>query len=397
MRRVPGWVWALAVVVVGLLLLPQFASVFFVQFVMTRALMLGLAAATIVFLAKYGGMISLAQLLFFGIAGFMYGNAALEAGARGLNLGWDPWVSVLFAIAVATLSAVVLGALASRTEGIYFLMLTLVYGVIGFYVFAQIVTISGPGGVTRIVAPPQLTQPVRLYYAGVVLSALAYAAFKLIGRTTFGLALQGVRDDPIRMASLGYNVPLHRTLAFGLGGFVASLAGLLNVWWNGQIDPASIAIGPTLVLLIIAVIGGISYFEGAWLGAFVYVAAGVYLRELPLLAQVGITEQRFNTVIGGLVLLIMVANPEGITGVLARAGALLPWTGRSRVGPDAVLSGEVPAVAAATAPPDDEATSPDPAERRDHEPPHDGDPPMPARPAGTDASASATNTKGTVT
>lgn len=140
-------------VVLVLVLLPSLATSFFVNFVMTQTLILGLAASTIVLLAKYGGMTSLAQLLMFGIAGFMFGNAALEGGARGLNLGWHPWAAVVFAMVVTTLAAAVLGAIASRTTGIYFLMLTLVYGVIGYFVFAQIVEISGPGGITSIQRP----------------------------------------------------------------------------------------------------------------------------------------------------------------------------------------------------------------------------------------------------
>lgn len=335
-RLAPGGTVAFVGLLVLLLALPAVSSSYFVDFVMTRTMMLGLAAATIVFLAKYGGMISLAQLLFFGIAGFMYGNAALESGARGLNLGWDPWVAVVFALGVATAVALLLGAIASRTTGIYFLMLTLVYGVIGFFFFAQVITISGPGGVTSIAPPDLFSEPVRLYYAGVVLSALAYAGFRAIGGTPFGLALQGIRDDPVRMASLGFNVPLHRTLAFTAAAFVAAVAGLLNVWWNGQIDPASVSIGPTLVLLIIAVIGGISYFEGAWLGAFVYLLANNYMRQLPLVDRIGIREDRFNTVIGVLVLVIMVLSPEGLAGIAAKAGGSLRRTGRrSPSGPSA--------------------------------------------------------------
>ncbi len=310
----------LVVVVVLLLALPAFGTDFFVRFVMTQTMILGLIAATIVFLTSHGGMISLAQLLLAGIAGFMFGNAALESGARGLNLGWPPWVAVVFALGVTTVVAFLLGALASRTTGIYFLMLTLVYGVIGYFFFAQVVTVSGPGGVTSIVAPEPFTDPVNLYYAAVVLSVLAYLAFRAIGRTNFGLALQGVRDDPVRMSSLGFNVALHRTLAFTLGGLVAGVAGLLNVWWRGQIDPASIAIGPTLIVLIIAVIGGISYFEGAWLGALVYVLLNTYTKSIPLIDRIGLTPDRFNTVIGLIVLLIMVLSPEGLVGILERAG-----------------------------------------------------------------------------
>ncbi len=309
----------LAAVVVLLLALPGFGTDFFVTFVLTQTLILGLIAATIVFLTAHGGMISLAQLLLAGVAGFMFGNASLDSGARGLNLGWSPWVAVVFALGVTTVVAFLLGALGSRTTGIYFLMLTLVYGVIGYSFFAQVVTVSGPGGVTSIVAPEPFTDRVNLYYLAVALSVLAYLAFRAIGRTNFGLALQGVRDDPIRMSSLGFNVALHRTLAFALGGFVAGVAGLLNVWWRGQIDPASISIGPTLILLIIAVIGGISHFEGAWLGAFVYVLLETYTTSVPLIDRIGLTPDRFNTVIGLMVLLIMVLSPEGLVGIIERA------------------------------------------------------------------------------
>ena len=309
---------AFVAVVALLVVLPAIGSSFFVNFIMTRTLILGLAAATIVFLSAYGGMVSLAQLMLFGTAGFMFGNAVLEASPRGLNLGWAPWTAVVFALAVATAIAFLLGALSSRTTGIYFLMLTLVYAVIGYNVFAQVVPISGPSGITRITPPPPITQATHLYYAALLLSIGGYVVLKLVARTPFGLALQGVRDDPVRMASLGFRVPLHRALAFTLAGFIAGVAGLLNVWWNGQIDPASIGISPTLVLLIVAVIGGISHLEGAWLGAFVYVAANSYLRALPFVDRIGITEDRFNTVIGALVLLIMVLSPEGLSGVIQR-------------------------------------------------------------------------------
>ena len=200
-----------------------------------------------------------------------------------MKLGWAPWTAVPIALALATLLALVLGSLSARSTGIYFLMLTLTYAVIGFYFFGQVTTFSGFGGMTGIDAPAFfLDQPKRLYYAALVLSVLAYAGFRAIARTPFGMALQGVRDDPIRMASLGFNVQLHRTLAFTLAGFVAGVAGVLNIWWNGQIDPTSIGIGPTLDLFIIAVIGGIMHLEGAWLGAFVFVGANIYLRDIPL-------------------------------------------------------------------------------------------------------------------
>ena len=155
------------------MLLPLIGSDFFVAFVMTRAVMLGLAASTIMFLSSYGGMASLAELLFVGIAGFMVGNAVGEGGTKGLKLGWNPWVGVVFALAVTAVLAVGLGALASRTTGIYFLMLTLTYAVIGYYYFGQVTTFSGFGGITgdratgAVQRPPgSLLLPVRGAVAG---------------------------------------------------------------------------------------------------------------------------------------------------------------------------------------------------------------------------------------
>ena len=252
-----------------------------------------------------------------------------------MTLGWAPWTAVPIALAVATLLALVLGSLSARSSGIYFLMLTLTYAVIGYYFFLQVTTFSGSGGLSGIDAPAFfLDQPKRLYYAALALSVLAYAGFRAITRTPFGMALQGVRDDPVRMASLGFNVQLHRTLAFTLAGFVAGVAGVLNIWWNGQIDPNSIAIGPALDLFIIAVIGGIMHLEGAWLGALVYVGANIYLRDIPLVGRLGgvfeerlLAADRFNTVIGVLLLVIMVVSPDGLAGIIVRIRRSLSRSG----------------------------------------------------------------------
>lgn len=309
----------LIVAAVALIVLPVVGTEFFVNFVVTRTLILGLAASTIVFLSSYVGMVSLAQYLLAGVAGFTIGNCVAESG-KGLKLGLDPWLAVLIAIVVSTTVAIVLGGLGSRTTGIYFLMLTLTYAVIGYYVFGQVTSISGFGGITGVNPPGFFdAHPVRLYYAVLVLSVVAYVVFRALRRTPFGLTLEGIRDDPVRMSALGFNVPLHRTLAFGLAGLVAGVAGIVNIWWNGQIDPNSVNISATLDLLIIAVIGGISHLEGAWLGAFAYVAANNYLRSLPLVDRIGITEARFNTVVGVVVLIIVVASPNGLVGLITGA------------------------------------------------------------------------------
>jgi branched-chain amino acid transport system permease protein len=290
-------------------------SAYFVGTILTQALFLGIAASSLIFLSAYGGMVSLAQVAIFGIAGFALGNAVTNGNSKGLNLGWDPWWGVVLGIVVATLVAFLLGALASRSAGIYFLMITLTYAVIANTFFGANLSLSGFGGISGIQAPGLVgdvnVHPNRLYYVALVVAVLVYAALRYLVRTPFGLALQGVRDDPIRMGSLGYNVPVHRTMAFGVAGFVAGLGGVLFVWWNGHIDPASINIGAAIDLLVICVIGGLYRLEGAWVGALAFVVIQNYVRtdDLPV---VGGT---FHTLIGVLFLLIVLVSPGGLMGI----------------------------------------------------------------------------------
>ena len=302
-----------------LALAPLFASDFLVEFVLTRTLILGMAAATIAFLTGYAGMTSLAQLTLFGVSGFMVANASVaDSGSKGLSLGWGVWTSVVFALVVTVIAAFLMGLLSARTEGIYYLMLTFIFAVIGFTFFGSVTTFSGFGGIGGVDPPGFLENDTSLYYAALVLAALTFLGLKWLGNTPFGLTLQGIRDEPIRMAALGFNVPWHRAVAFTAMGFVAGVSGVLNVWWNGQIDPTSIGVGATIDLLIVAVLGGIARLEGAWIGAIIFVSANVYLRDLPFIDKIGLGEDRFNTVVGLLVLFIVVVSPDGIVGIFDR-------------------------------------------------------------------------------
>jgi branched-chain amino acid transport system permease protein len=306
---------ALLLVAVG----PVLFSDYWVSFILTQTFLMGIAAASLIFLSAYGGMVSLCQGALAGVAGFALGNMVTQAESKGLNLGWNPWLSVLLAILITIVVGILFGALASRSTGIYFLMITLTYGVLVYYFFGQVTEVSGFSGISGIAryAPDLVgggSDPDRLYYTALVLSILVYVLIRFVLRTPFGYALQGVRDDPIRMSSMGYNVSLHRTLAFAFGAFIAAVSGILYVWWNGQIDPASINLQNTVDLLIIAVIGGLARIEGAWLGAFAFIAINNYVRDV----SVPILGGSFNTVIGIIFLAIVLVSPDGLMGIWDR-------------------------------------------------------------------------------
>jgi len=320
------------------LLAPLYLSSYWVNTLLTQVMFLGIVAASLIFLQAFGGMVSLAQIALFGVAGFVLGNATTNGNTKGLNLGWNPWWGVLLALAITVTVGLLFGALASRSVGIYFLMITLTYSVIANLTFGQVTDVSGFGGISGIPTPHLIgnvnAHGQRLYYVSFGLALAVYFLLRYVRRTPFGLTLQGVRDDPVRMGSLGYNVSLHRTLAFAFASGVAAIAGILFVWWNGHIDPASIDLGSTIDILVIAVIGGLYRLEGAWVGALLFVVLENYSQ------RIGFIGPRFETLIGAVFLVIVLVSPGGLVGLWERIVALVSGR-RKPPGRDSIEVGQV--------------------------------------------------------
>jgi branched-chain amino acid transport system permease protein len=302
-----------------LILMPPLhvVSAFNLSQIGTRSLWLGIAAASLVFLAAYGGMVSLAQAAVYGVAGFTYADLVVK-------LGVGQWPAIVAGIGAAIVFGLAVGLVARRSTGIYFLMLTLAVGVIVFYFYLQVEQVSGQTGLHLDQAPSliggdTISHPTRLYYAALLLSVLVYAFIRYLVRTPFGLALQGIRDDPIRMASLGYNVELHRAIAFAVGAAIASIAGILSVFFNLQISPSSIDVNQTIIVLAIAVVGGLSRLEGAWVAALLYSVLFEYTQpwatHLPSLLQKPLGQERYPTWLGLIFLVVVLASPGGLMGL----------------------------------------------------------------------------------
>src|SRR5215213_1293560 len=188
-------------------------SEFWLSQILTKALWLGLAAASLIFLSAYGGMVSLGQVAVYGVAGMTYAN--LVAADGGNPAAWSPWLAVIGAIVIGTGVGLLFGFIASRSEGIYFLMLTLAFSVLVYYFFSQVTQLSGFGGVNNLDLPGVVgdpgAQPDRLYYVSFIVFAALYLCMLYVSRTPFVLALQGLRVESARMRALGFNVRLHRT------------------------------------------------------------------------------------------------------------------------------------------------------------------------------------------
>ena len=310
------------------ILAPAVFSSFWLNSILTQALILGIGAASLIFLSAYGGMISLAQTGLIGIAGYALANMVTKdvpgGETKGLLLGWDPTLALIAAVLLTVAIGLVFGAVASRSYGIYFLMLTLTYTVIAFLFVGSVTLIGGfspvagvdqytPGFIGDIANDRQ-----RLYYIVLITAVFSYLLVRYLVRTPFGISLQGIRDDPVRMASLGYHVSLHRTLAFGIGAFLAALSGVLYAWWFGQLSPTTMGLDATIQLLIIAVIGGLRRIEGAWIGAIAFLTINNEITNRIPSSGLPVIGGTFNTVIGFIFLAIVIVSPDGLMGLWDR-------------------------------------------------------------------------------
>lgn len=312
LARIPaGWVIAAILLVVY----PFVASPFFTFQVGAYALVLGTLALSLMVLAGYGGMISLAQVTVGGIAG--YAIAILgHNGSNLLGLGWPWWLAAPIAILLAAVASALIGMLAVRTAGIYTIMITLAIATAFFYFVRQnYAYFNGFNGFHGVVPPIAFgidwRAPTPFYYLSLAVAGFFYLGVVYAERSTFGLALQAIRDNPRRMRALGFHVAAHRVFAFFLAGIIAGTAGVLMVWFNSQISPGSIGVGAAIDVLVVAVVGGLGKPVGPYLGAILFVLLKNFAVDL-------VSADRFNTLIGLTFLAIVLFSPDGLLGILEK-------------------------------------------------------------------------------
>lgn len=334
-----------------LVIYPQVMPRFWVLSIGANSIILGIAALSLVFMAGYGGMTSLAQAAVAGFAAYMVALLSLvpstNATGSALGAGLPAIPAALIAIALATALGALFGAISSRSYGIYFLMLTLALAVGFYYVVLQNYDIFGGhigfAGIEGPTGQPREDPPV-FYYLCLATAAAIYLGLRYLVRSQLGLTFQGVRDNPRRMAALGYRVGTHRVALFAIGGFVAGISGVLGAWYRGNISPGIVDLNRTIEVLIVAVIGGLGYPIGAFVGAILYTLMKVFASSITI---AGFSfDERFNTLIGlGFVIIVLIA-PTGIVGLADRAWqAATHRTGvrRRAVDPLAAEAGLVPA------------------------------------------------------
>ena len=304
-----------------LIVYPFAVSDFFTFQIGAWSLILGLLALSLMVLAGYGGMVSLAQITVAGIAG--YTVAILGTNSVSVHgYGWPWWLYVPTAVFLAGLFSAFVGWVSVRTEGIYTIMITLAIAVAFYYFTNQNYSLfNGHSGFAGVEPPTVFgiywRDPKPFYYLTLGCAVLGYGLVVYCARSTFGLALQAIRDNSRRMAALGYAVNGHKIAAFFLAGILAGVAGVLAVWFNGRISPGTVGVDAAIDILIIAVIGGMRAPIGPFIGAVLFVLISTFAIDL-------VGAERFNTLIGLAFLAVVYFSPDGLLGLWGRLRASMP-------------------------------------------------------------------------
>jgi branched-chain amino acid transport system permease protein len=299
-----------ALLFAALLLLPiyaQFANDRFLLTLFTRIIILALAAVSLNLILGFGGMMSFGHAAYLGIGGYAVGILAFE----GVPSGFVQWPVALL---VSALFALVIGALSLRTRGVYFIMITLAFAQMAYYVVAGLARYGGDDGLTiqkrsQFFAPINLTDKVQFYY---VCLALLFASLYLVRRlvnSRFGLVIQGARSNDTRMRAIGFPTYRYKLVCFVIAGTLCGLAGVLLANHTDFVSPAMMYWTRSGDLIIMVVLGGMGSVIGPVFGA----VALLVLEE----ALSGITEY-WQIILGPLLLLVVLFARGGIDGLLGR-------------------------------------------------------------------------------
>ena len=304
---------AIAALLAALVLLPVYVGLVNDRFLLTlftRIVILALAAVSLNLILGYGGMMSFGHAAYLGIGGYAVGMLAHE----GITSGFVQWPVALLASA---LFALTIGALSLRTRGVYFIMITLAFAQMAYYVIGGLARYGGDDGLTiykrsQFVAPLDLSNKVQFYY---ICLALLFGSIYLIWRlvnSRFGMVIQGVRSNDTRMRAIGFPTYRYRLVCFVIAGTLCGLAGALLANHTDFVSPAMLYWTRSGDLIIMVVLGGMSSPFGPLIGA----VALLVLEEV----LSGITEY-WQIILGPLLLLVVLFARGGIDGLLAKVRA----------------------------------------------------------------------------
>jgi branched-chain amino acid transport system permease protein len=296
----------------ALAILPMLVPSYYVE-LGTYAVIAAMLALSLQLLVGCTGLVSLGHGAFYGLAAYAVYLATPESGG----------LSILFTLPLAALTAglaaLLIGALSLRTSGFFFLMVTLAFGQMVFFLFHD--TKIGGGADGAFLARPLLSafgfelalprrqRPIAIYYVGLVQLVLMYLGLAALMGTLFGRVLTGIRINEHRMQSMGFDTYRYKLAAFVLSGMLAGIAGHMWALHRGFVNPELTSWHRSAEALLMILLGGLNTLHGPILGALAFTALGE-AAEL-------ITERKL-LVQGLVILLVVLLLPQGLSGIRLR-------------------------------------------------------------------------------
>ncbi len=315
LRTPRGLVTALLLVVLAALpLLTQTFDQRYLLSIGTRIVIWAIAALSLNLILGYGGLVSFGHAMFFGIGGYAVGILA----ANDIMSGWIQWP---VGIAAAALWAALIGALSLRTRGLYFIMITLAFAQLVYYVGAGLEAYGGDDGLnisrSRFGGLIDLRDKASFYWLCFALLCATLWFASRFANSRFGLVIRGARSNELRMTALGFPVFRYRLAAFTLAGALGGLAGILLANDGAYISPAMMSWVKSGDLIVIVVLGGMGTLFGPIYGTVAFFALEELLPPLLDLGREGWGEY-WQIVFGPLLVLIALYAKGGIDSLLGR-------------------------------------------------------------------------------
>jgi branched-chain amino acid transport system permease protein len=301
---------ALIIAIAALAAIPLLEKPFLIsQF--TRIVIYAIFAMSLDLLVGYCGLVSLGHAAFFGVAAYATALLAEKAGVENIL------ISLPISLAAAALASAVIGLLTLRTRGVYFIMATLAFAQVLFFVVHDSPYFGGSDGVLLLArfklsiggrSLLDVSDPVTRYYTCLVIGVGVMIGLYVLAQSPFGRVIQGIKSNEQRMRALGYPVARYKFVCFVIGGILAGLAGHLYVLLTGLADPSILDWLHSAQLLMMVIVGGIGTLVGGAIGAFAMILFIDHASEYT---------EHWKLLIGALVIAITLLARGGIVGMVA--------------------------------------------------------------------------------
>lgn len=301
----------------ALLAFPFVGSNFYIDMV-NRMMILAIFAMSLDLLQGVTGLVSLGHAAYFGIAG--YALAFLTPQGEPISL----YTSLPIAVGASALAALVIGILVVRTHGIYFIMVTMAFAQMVFFLFFDNKALGGSDGIFLNFKPDAVVIDLEnkqvFYFFTLACLVAVYAFLRRLLWSPFGRALSGIRVNEHRMRALGFGAFSHKLAAFTLAGALAGLAGYLWAAQSGFVNPELMGFHMSAHAIMMVILGGMGNFAGAIVGAFTFEVLLHVFKDLPTVGEFNLGKH-WQMWMGLFIVALIVFAPKGILGLIHQAFA----------------------------------------------------------------------------